>query len=585
MIRYSKLKLSHLLAVKAAILFIMLMAVVLLLVNDGMRRQARSEAESKAHILLDRNLALHTYFSHDLKPRLFEWTQPFRSPDYFDPAWMSSTYAIREIHKYFSALNPMGYYIKDAAVNARSPENEADALEREFIERLNRDPTLESQAEIRQIDGKPYLTVLRKGERMEASCLRCHSEPKKAPMGLLQYYDGERSFHRRSGEMVSAISMRIPLSAAYEEVESSFRRLAIFLAGALFLFFFVQLILYRNFLTKPLVVLRDKANGIAFQQEHLGDQVPESAIPELRDVARAFNAMSSRLRFQWDHLEDQVAKRTEELEKTNESLAEEVRERKKAEATVLKLNESLEERVRQRTAELETAVRELESVSYSITHDLRSPLRAIDGFSHLLLEEYRDRPLDKKGVHSLERIRNAAQRMGILQDDLFQLVGVIRAELHAEPVDLSRMVREIVLKLRQKDPDRLVALTVQQGIVAHCDPTLIQTALTHLLDNAWKFTKETPAASIAFGTETKEGETVYFVRDNGIGFDMAYRHKLFGAFQRLHGSADYEGTGIGLATVQRIIHRHGGRIWAEAAPDQGAAFFFTLTDESASERQ
>ncbi len=585
MTAFDKLKLSHLLAIKTGIIFTILLVLILLLVNDGMRTQARLEAEAKARILLDRNMAVHTYFSHDLKPRLFEWTEPFRGPDYFDPVWMSSTYAVRKIHNYFSTLNPNGYWIKDAAIDARSPENEADPQERAFIERLNRDRALEFHAEIRRIDGKPFLTVLRKGETMEESCLRCHSEPEKAPRGLFQHYDPDRSFHRKANEVVSAISMRIPLSSAYEGMNRTFRQLALLLAGLLLVIFGIQLYLYRRFLVTPLAVLRDKTIEIAFgKKQHLGDPVPEPAIREFRDLAQSFNAMSSQLRLHWDHLEDQVAKRTDELKKANECLVEEVREREKAEATVRKLNEALEERVRQRTSELETAVRELESISYSISHDLRSPLRSIDGFSHLLLEDYQDRPLDDEGKRSLGRIRKAAQRMGDLHDDIVKLLSVIRADLHRGPVDLSRMAQEILEQLRQRDPNREVVLSVHEGIVAHCDPSLIRIAMTHLLENAWKFTRGSSKAHIAFGTEMEAGKAVHFIRDNGIGFDMAYSHKLFGTFQRLHGTDDYEGTGIGLATVQRIIRRHGGQIWAEAAPNQGATFFFTLPGESAQVR-
>ncbi len=163
-----------------------------------MRSQALVEAEAKARILLDRNLATHTYFSHDMKPNLFEWTEPFRSDDYFDPTWMSSTYAVRHIDQYFKSLSDADYYYKEAAINARSPENEADAYERTFLDWLNADPDLVIDTSVRVLDGKPYFVVMRRGEVMEESCLRCHSAPDVAPAGMVQVYGADRSFDRQS---------------------------------------------------------------------------------------------------------------------------------------------------------------------------------------------------------------------------------------------------------------------------------------------------------------------------------------------------------------------------------------------------
>ncbi len=238
----------------------------------------------------------------------------------------------------------------------------------------------------------------------------------------------------------------------------------------------------------------------------------------------------------------------------------------------LKQNKAeLETIVGERTAELRTANRELEAFSYSVSHDLRSPLRAIDGFSQALLEEYND-ALDDVGRSYLERVRAATQRMGLLIDSLLRLSRVTRQEIVLEATDLSGMVREIVRDLQEEETGRKVSVQIQEGMIANCDAKLMRIALTNLIDNAWKYSAKQPEATISVGCDQR----VYFVRDNGAGFDMRYADKLFGAFQRLHTKEEFEGTGVGLATVARVIHRHGGDIWAESEPGKGATFFFTL---------
>ncbi len=225
--------------------------------------------------------------------------------------------------------------------------------------------------------------------------------------------------------------------------------------------------------------------------------------------------------------------------------------------------------------QLEAANQELEAFSYSVSHDLRAPLRSIDGFSEALREDYADQ-LDENGKDSLRRIRAATQRMGQLIDDLLNLSRVTRAELRRETVDLSRLAKTIGTELRQRDPQRHVEFIVPEGLVTSGDPQLLRVVLDNLLGNAWKFTSKQSQARIEFGSNATNGTQAFFVRDNGAGFDMAYASKLFGAFQRLHAMEEFAGTGIGLATVQRIINRHGGRVWAEAAVNQGATFYFTL---------
>ena len=244
---------------------------------------------------------------------------------------------------------------------------------------------------------------------------------------------------------------------------------------------------------------------------------------------------------------------------------------KHAEEKIQALNQDLQHRA----AELEATNKELEAFSYSVSHDLRAPLRAIDGFSQALLEDYSGK-LDAEGSDYLQRVRAASQRMAELIDDMLNLSRVTRGEMKRERVDLSALARTISTELRKAYPERQVDLVIAEGLTATGDARLLRLALENLFRNAWKFTGRKPKARIEFGANQNNGKSAYFICDNGAGFDMAYADKLFGAFQRLHAATEFKGTGIGLATVQRVIHRHGGRVWAEGKVEQGATFYFTL---------
>ena len=235
--------------------------------------------------------------------------------------------------------------------------------------------------------------------------------------------------------------------------------------------------------------------------------------------------------------------------------------------------------------ELEGANRELEAFSYSVSHDLRAPLRTIDGFSQILQEDY-ETALEEEGLDYLGRVRAASAHMAMLIDDLLDLSRVSRRPLRREPVDLASLATEIIEVLRAAEPERNVAFVAGRDIKAYGDVSLLKVALENLLGNAWKFTEREEEARIEFGVDRKPGSLgpIYFVRDNGAGFDQAYSDKLFGAFQRLHGQDEFEGTGIGLATVARIIHRHGGRVWADGEVGEGATFYFTLGSRDQGDR-
>jgi signal transduction histidine kinase len=274
------------------------------------------------------------------------------------------------------------------------------------------------------------------------------------------------------------------------------------------------------------------------------------------------------LRLHRDHLEQLVAQRTREARAAQQRA-------EQREEELRRLNLELDQRVSERTAELTAANAELEAFAYSVSHDLRAPLRAIDGYSQALLEDYRDQ-LDEQGRHYLDRSAAAARRMGQLIDDLLGLSRITRKGIVREPVNLSAIGLEVLADLQNETPGREVEVVVAPGLLARGDEGLLRQALENLLGNAWKFTAKAAPARIQLGCTKRNGEDVFFVRDNGVGFDTASADRIFSPFQRLHDTTEFPGSGIGLATVQRIIRRHGGKLWAEAVVNEGATFYFSL---------
>ena len=299
----------------------------------------------------------------------------------------------------------------------------------------------------------------------------------------------------------------------------------------------------RNSIADPIRSVAELAQGIASNKDYSARARADGQMAELKILIEAFNEMIS------------------QIEQRDRSLR--------------KAHDELELRVEQRTSELAAAIKELESFSYSVSHDLRAPLRSIDGFSLALAEDYGDK-LDAQGKNHIERVRAATQRMGMLIDDMLNLSRVTRAEMRRERVDLSAMAQSVASELRKTDERRRVEWVIADGLEATGDPRLLRVVLDNLMGNAWKYTSKHPQARIEFGKAAQNGGFAYFVKDDGAGFDAQYSQRLFGAFQRLHGMNEFPGTGVGLATVQRIVNRHGGKVWAEAAVEKGATFYFSL---------
>ena len=342
-------------------------------------------------------------------------------------------------------------------------------------------------------------------------------------------------------------------------VSDAIRLSGVIAAGMLLIALLVAYVLanaLQGWISEPILMLAGTAAAVSTHQDY-SVRAPKLGEDELGTLTDAFNQMLGRIEEQQKELqlyatdlEQRVAERTGELEQRNEAL-------------------------RRNAAELAASNSELDAFAYSVSHDLRAPLRSIDGFSQVLLEDFAGQ-LGDAGRDSLQRVRAASQRMATLIDDLLKLARVTRADFRVERVDLSSMAQEIVAEIQRTASDRRVEFAITPGLEAKGDSRLLRVVLDNLLRNGWKYTGKQPAARVEFTAEDKNGDRVFLIKDNGAGFDMKYADKLFGVFQRLHSATEFEGTGVGLATVRRIITRHGGQVWAEGAVDKGATFYFTL---------
>ncbi len=428
-------------------------------------------------------------------------------------------------------------------------EQSMDSFQREAWEFLSQHSE-QSFYRVEQVDGRQSLRFSSAG-RMKDGCVSCHNENPDSP---------KRDWE--VGQVGGIVEIVYPLESL-EKITGMNWLDSYGIMGVL-------VVLWLGGFGLVVLKLRRVSGELENRVQHRTSALNESN--RLLEVEIKERKLAEEtIRQARDNLEKRVQERTAKLAASNGELIREVAERKRAEDDIRKLNAQ----VVQRSAQLEASNKELEAFSYSVSHDLRAPLRGIDGFSQAVLEDY-DEKLDDSGRSYLQRVRAASQRMSLLIDAMLNLARLTRAEIRTQTFDLSRIVSGILDDLQNMEPEREVECVVTPNLIATADPELLRAVLENLLGNAWKFTRDQSNPRIEFGHRQYKGQAAYFVKDNGAGFDMTYAHKLFGTFQRLHAYTEYPGVGVGLATVHRIIQRHGGQIWPEGVVNEGATFHFTL---------
>ncbi len=432
---------------------------------------------------------------------------------------------------------------------AGDKEQPLDGFQGEALEFLKTYPE-QSYYRVEQVDGRQALRFATVG-RMQQGCVNCHNEEADSPKRDWQV-----------GQVGGIVEIVYPLNSL-ENMTSMNWRESYGMIGVL-------VMLWSGGFGLVVLKLRGVSSELEEQVQHRTTELYESN-RHLEMEIKERKLAEDTIRQARDNLEKRVQERTGKLAASNAELIREVAERKRAEDDSRSLNAQL----LQRSAQLEASNKELEAFSYSVSHDLRAPLRGIDGFSQAVLEDY-DEKLDDSGRSYLNRVRAASQRMSQLIDAMLNLARLTRAEIHSQTFDMSVIAKSILDDLQKFEPEREVECVVTNNLLATADPQLLRAVLENLLGNAWKFTRQQQHPRIEFGHGQYKGQAAFFVKDNGAGFDMTYAHKLFGAFQRLHAYTEYPGVGVGLATVHRIIQRHGGQIWPEGAVDEGATFYFTL---------
>ncbi len=443
--------------------FLAAAGVLAFVISFTMRRQAAEEAQAKAQILLDKALAVHAYYSKELKPRLFELTDPFRPEGYFDPSWMSSSYAVRRLDEYFHGFNPIDYYYKDAVVNARNPGNEADEPERAFLRELNGDPELESRSTVRKVGGESYFVFLRRGEILEESCLRCHGDPSDAPADLLRVYGTKRGFRRgpELGTTVSVVSIRIPVTQAYRTAD----RFAALVSGVMLAVLASLLVLQHELsdrlFFRPLASIRAKALEISADDHHLGETIPVPRSRELGGMATAFNAMSAVLRRDRDLMEERIRTRTSELSDANGRLETELSERRRAESALreaLGANEHLMRELQHRAKNsfnMISAMIDLAAAS-SPGREAREALSTLDSRVRSVAELYS--LLYSSGSPASIRVDEYCVRVA---SSVVALAGNVTLETDLDPV---------VLSAKEAAPIGLVVNELVTNAVKHAFP-------------------------------------------------------------------------------------------------------------------
>lgn len=539
---FKNLKIKTILIASFVILFIIMATAAIYFVQTSVRLKCIDDAKIQAHRVLDRNLAAHEYFSKVLKPAVFKLIEKTVDKDYFDHSWMSSTYVNKEVHKIMQGMNPKNsdYYYKECAVNARNPENEADSFEASFIAETNRDKSLILKSEIKEYGGKPYMVFLRRGEVMDESCMRCHSKPEAAPGDMIKSYGSVKGFEKPSGSVISAISIRIPLDAAFAETSRFVKTLSgIMILEFLALFLSIYLI-FKYFVIDQIEKFKAKTDLIASDESTLGSTVSTAAGSEFNALADSFNHMSSNLK---------------------------------------NLKDTLEQRIQQRTIELERLNKTKDKFFSIIAHDLKNQFNYIIGFSDMIKNASEDlSDSEKKQYISYinDSIRSAFHLLSnLLTWSQTQTNAIV---FNPEKINLKDLAVKSVSEIQSiADQKNIkIILKADEKAETELDVNMILTVLRNLLANAVKYSYQ--GGEVELCAEDKGGFVEFSVKDSGTGMPAKFIENLFILGENISkdGTAKERGTGLGLMLCKEFVDKHNGKISVASEPEKGSTFTFTL---------
>lgn len=544
----SRYKTSTILTFIAIAILLLVNGIFILTTSHFFKKEAITEAKLQAKLILDKNLSVHDYYTNMLKPDLFKTLQDtIASGDYFDPLWMSSTHALGYMEQYFSRRNDFGYYYKDAAINARNPNNEADSIERRFLNLVNNDSAIKEQSGVVSFGDRKYYYVMERGESLQKSCMRCHSTPEAAPSGLVDLFGKEKSFHRQEGEVISVVSVRIPLSEAYERAKHDLLIISIIISVVILLSLFSLILLQRQFVIRPILLLRKHAMDIAGDNTLLGKTIKISATKDLTNLVDSFNIMSHKLDDSQKNLEAKVKEKTIGLE--------------------------------QKIAEVEELNDTKDKLLSILAHDLKNPLSTILGFSGLLADNLQKYDLQKIG-QQVGIIHDVSQQAYELLDELLLWAKSQSGTMQFDPeqIFVSELIQEVVHQLKASAIAKNIEMkiAVPLNTMVRADRNMLKLILRNLVSNAIKFTHVN--GHIYIDCKKQEEETIFSVKDTGVGISNENMDHIWGISKKFisSGTANEAGTGFGLVLCKEFVERHRGKIWVNSEPGIGSTFTFTL---------
>lgn len=548
--KLEKYKTATILTFISLALLIAVNGVFIITTSYFLKKEALEVAKEKADLILDKNLSVHDYFTNKLKPALLDiLNDSIKSGSYFDPAWMSSSFAIKNLDKYFQQRNKFGYYYKDASINARNSNNEADSIEISYIRQLNKYVNTPPKDGIIIIDEKKYYYVLKKGEVLEKNCLKCHSSPQSAPKKLVSLYGDTKSFNRKLGDVISAVSIRIPLDEAYARANHTIFLISLTISFIVLLMVVSYIYLQKKLIFKPLSVLRRQAIAISLDNSHLGETIKVATTKDLTDFVKSFNIMSEKIHDYNMLLEDKVKEKTFHLES--------------------------------KIKDVEQLVKDKDRFLTILAHDLKNPFASLLGFLNLLKDNIRKYDIDK-----IERQLNMANYSALniyeLFEDLLVWGNSQSGKLPFEPEihnlkETCNLVLEHLKDIANAKNIEIKCL-VLDNIAVWADLNMIRTILRNLVSNGIKFTNVN--GQLIIKAEKTDKATKISVIDNGIGISKESLDNLWLTAEKYTtiGTANEKGTGLGLSICKDFIEKHGGKIWAESEVGKGSNFMFTIPD-------